>query len=98
MQISVLQGKKIITCTFKIQAGFLTYEVPYGILLNRGTQFSLLNFCFVTFAKAVLSKRYFELFSYSLQKLIKYHMKQSLNPSKTLLISPLLRKKRLRAV
>lgn len=39
-------------------------------------------------AEAVLSKRYFELFSYSLQKLIKYHMKQSLNPSKAFWISP----------
>lgn len=38
-------------------------------------------------AKAVLSKRYFELFSYSLQELIKYHMKQSANPSKAFWIS-----------
>lgn len=36
----------------------------------------------LAFAKAVLSKRCFELFSYSLQKLIKYHMKQFQNPSK----------------
>lgn len=38
-------------------------------------------------AKAVLSKRYFELFSYSLQELIKYHMKQTLNPPKAFSIS-----------